>query len=154
MRGKRFARIGAVSYALWGAIHVLGGTVLLLAALEGPERFLSAQTSFELTPGALAVQEDVRTAMSGVFAFHAFNLLWLGLLALAVAIRANWEGSATGYWLNLAVVGFTDLGLLLFIVRPGVISLSEAWIGPLLLALALVFSTLARRTSAAVSIGL
>jgi hypothetical protein len=52
------------------------------------------------------------TVASSVFAFHAFNLMWLGLLAGLIAVRLNWYNVLAGYWLNVALVGFTDLGLL------------------------------------------
>jgi len=142
-----FAKIGASCYFAWGVLHVVGGAVLLAAAVGGVDSFLRAQTGLEglAWPASSAVASS---AARGVFAFHAFNLTWLGLLAALIAVRLNWRNAATGYWLNLAVVGFTDLGLVLFIVRPGILDWSSAWIGPALLVPAAVLSTFARRGEA------
>lgn len=143
----RASRIGAGCYALWGAIHVVGGLVLLQAALTGTEAFLRAQQGGPprdpIGPTVAAAPEIA----SGVFAFHAFNLVWLGLLTLLVAVRLNWRNSTAGYWVNLGLVGFTDLGLLLFIVGPGIMTWADAWIGPALFVPALVFSTLGLRST-------
>lgn len=143
---SRFARIGAVFYAFWGLIHVGGGTLLLLAALAGTDAFLRAQVgSSPVDPGHLAGGASTIRIADSVFAFHAFNLVWLGALTTAVAVRLNWYNSTPGYWMNLALVGFTDLGLLLFLVRTGTVPASDAWIGPVLFIPGCVFSTLALR---------
>lgn len=79
------------------------------------------------------------TVASSVLAFHAFNLMWLGLLAGLIAVPLNRYNASVGYWLNLALVGFTDRGLVLFIIRPGVMSWADAWIGPALFIAAWLF---------------
>jgi hypothetical protein len=86
------------------------------------------------------------TVANSVFAFHAFNLTWLGLTVLCVAVLLNWRNAPAGYWLNLALVGFTDLGLVLFIVMSGVTPWTDAWIGPALFAPAWLFSTMGMRS--------
>jgi hypothetical protein len=144
----RSSRAGAILYALWGLVHVIGGAVLLRAALGGTDAFLRAQLgSSPLEPSALSDHGPTLTVAGGVFAFHAFNLAWLGLLAVFVALRLNWYNSAAGYWLNLALVGFTDLGLVLFLVAPGVMSWADAWIGPVLFIPAWLFSTMGMRST-------
>lgn len=82
-----------------------------------------------------------------VFAFHSFNIICLGVLSIFAAIFLNWKNSRTGYWLNLVIVGFADLGLILFMVTPGVMQISDAWIGPALFLVAVLFSTLGRFSS-------
>jgi hypothetical protein len=145
----RSSRIGATCYAFWGVIHVIGGALLLRAALMGPDAFLRAQVgSSTVALGDLGAHVPALTIAGSVFAFHAFNLAWLGLLATVIALRLNWFNSPSGYWLNLALVGFTDLGLVLFIVGPGVMSWADAWIGPALFAPAWLFSTLGMRATA------
>lgn len=140
-------KIAAILYLLWGVIHIAGGAVMLNASSTGADAFLQlltgnasagliATSSAQTGPGLLAT--------SKVFAFHSFNLIWLGLLASVIAVRLNWKNSSFGHWLNLAIVGFADLGLILFMVLPGVIRLSDAWIGPALLIPAFAFSTLGR----------
>lgn len=63
------SRTGAIFYALWGVIHVIGGAVLLLAALSSADAFLQAQASGPLQSAAL--NGDARTAAvaRGAFAF-------------------------------------------------------------------------------------
>lgn len=144
----RSSRVGATFYVLWGVIHVIGGAVLLQAALSGTDAFLQAQaggSAFE--PTGLSGNARTLAVAGGAFAFHAYNLTWLGMAVAAVAICLNWRNSATGYWLNLALVGFTDVGLLLFIVGAGVMTWADAWIGPALFVPAWVFSTIGLRST-------
>jgi len=143
--GVQSARIGAVLYALWGVVHVLGDGVLLVAAAGGSEAFLRAQAGGSVPGlGGLSGSDAALAAAQGVFAFHAFNLTWFGLLVTVIAVRLNWRNAAAGHWLNLALVGLVDLGLVLFIVWPGVLPLSDAWIGPALFAPAAIFSAVGR----------
>lgn len=141
---SRYAKIGAAFYLLWGLVHIAGGVVMLQAARGGVDRFLQTQTGNEaaaLGDAAVPAGAIGWTATQEVFSFHSFNLIWLGMLACAVAVFMNWRNSRSGYWINMALVGFTDLGLIWFIVVPGVLALSDAWIGPVLFAFALWFST-------------
>ena len=144
----RTSRIGAIFYALWGVIHVIGGAVLLQAAFSGADAFLRVQAGGPaLEPAALTVDARTLTIASGAFAFHAFNLTWIGVVVATVAMRLNWRNSAAGYWVNLALVGLTDLGLVLFIVGPGVMTWADAWIGPALFVPAWLFATIGRRST-------
>lgn len=136
----RFAhRLGAVFYALWGLLHVLAGYGMLVV---GPDEKLELLTTRPLPdvglPGALAPVVDAGLA------FHAYNLLWFGLVSLIVAVTLNWRNSRAGYWVNLVLVGFDDLGLIVFLILPGHLTFAEAGLGPLLYLLALLFSTLGR----------
>lgn len=143
----RLSKAGAVFYALWGVIHIIGGAVLLQAALTGADAFVRAQVgSSPVALPPLGAQGPALSVASGVFAFHAFNLTWLGLTVLCVAILLNWRNVPAGYWLNLALVGFTDVGLVLFIVTPGVMPWADAWIGPVLFVPAWLFSTMGMRS--------
>lgn len=144
----RTSRTGAIFYALWGVIHVIGGAVLLQATFSGADAFLRAQAGGS-APAPATFSSDARTLTiaSGVFAFHAFNLMWIGVVVAVVAMRLNWRNSAAGYWVNLALVGFTDLGLVLFIVGPGVMTWADAWIGPALFVPAWLFATIGLRST-------
>ena len=140
-------KIAAILYLLWGVIHIVGGAAMLNASSTGADAFLQLLTGN--ASAGLIVTSSAQTApgllaTSKVFAFHSFNLIWLGLLASVIAVRLNWKNSSFGHWLNLAIVGFADLGLILFMVLPGVIRFSDAWIGPALLIPAFAFSTLGR----------
>ncbi|MFQ6006858.1 MAG: hypothetical protein ACE5OQ_15310 [Woeseia sp.] len=74
--------------------------------------------------------------------FHSYNLIWLGLLAFVVAILLNWRNSVTGYWVNLAVVGADDFGLVWFLILPGHLAFGDAGLGPVLFVVALVFTSI------------
>lgn len=134
---NKSAKTAAVFYVLWGIIHIIGGAVLLSTSMEGADTFVKALTGGEL----LGLK-----AAKWVFAFHSYNIMWMGVLAILIAVLMNWKNSTAGYWINMAVVGFADLGLIIFMVLPGVMSISNAWIGPLLFLFAFVFSTIGRLT--------
>lgn len=131
-------RIGAIAYALWGIAHLVGGAMLLAAATQGTEAF-----AFALSGKPTAIPSIL--VATQVFQYHAFNIAWIGLTVLLVAVLLGWRNSAKGFWINLALVGFADLGLLVFMVRPGIISIGEASIGLGLFALAFIFSWQGRR---------
>jgi hypothetical protein len=144
---KNAHRIAALVYLLWGLVHVVGGAAMLNACSAGPENFLRMLSGDQTA--VLADAASTRSvwgflAANEVFAFHSFNIIWLGLIACVVAIRMNWKNSVAGFWLNLAIVGFADLGLIVFMVVPGVMHLSDALIGPILFVVATVFSMLGR----------
>jgi len=46
-----------------------------------------------------------------------------------------------GYWLNLAAASVTDIGFIVFILRPGYLPLKPGLLGPILWLLATIFST-------------
>lgn len=86
------------------------------------------------------------SATMQVFAYHAFNLTWLGILVSVVAVVSNWKNQASGFWFNLALVGLIDLGLILYMVVPGVIPSSDPWwLGPMLYVVAMIFSAMGLR---------
>jgi hypothetical protein len=134
-------KLAAVAYVLWGIVHVLGGLSLMQAAMAGSDAFLQMLTGESFAPTS---SERGESFTQEVFAFHAFNICWMGIVSIVVAIRLNWRNVSIGYWINLAVVGLADLGLILFMVIPGVIPLSNAWIGPALFVVALACATVAR----------
>ncbi len=134
---KRHAhRIGAACYVLWGLLHVWAGAGLLRADAEGQLALLSTAPL-----PAEALPADLAPLVHAALSFHGYNLLWFGLFALGVAISLNWRNSWIGYWVNLAVVGADDLGLMGFLILPGHLSFAEAGHGPVLFVLAATFSS-------------
>jgi hypothetical protein len=117
-------KIGAIFYILWGILHLLG-------AANG------FRLAGVLDPGLI----------QGKLLQHAWNTGLFGAFGLTVAILLNWKNSRTGYWLNLLVLGVTDLGYVLFVVLPGYVSPVEGWSGPVLWLLGAVFTTLGVRTA-------
>jgi len=138
---KTFAhKIGAVFYILWGILHIAGGAVLFQQlAAEGATGALATLGSAVPAAGLPAISGGVTAA---VLAFFAWNWIWIGLLVLVVGVRLNWKNSQVGYWLNLTVVGAADLGLIVTLLVPGHMALTDGWPGPLLLLLAAMFSTI------------
>ncbi|MEM9265425.1 MAG: hypothetical protein AAGA46_07870 [Cyanobacteria bacterium P01_F01_bin.13] len=73
----------------------------------------------------------------------AFHILWFAVGAVAIAILFNWCNSRIGYWFNLFMIGWTEVGLFLFFILPGYFPwLPTGFVGPLLWISAVIFSTL------------
>jgi hypothetical protein len=145
---NRAAKTGAVFYALWGLLHLIGGAVQL-ATLNGEGG--AALTRMISSARPLGPEEAaVPSAAAAFMGMGAFNILWIGLLVTVVAITMNWRNSRLGYWLNLGVVGATDLGLLVALLLPGTMAWSDGGLGLSLYAGALVASSLGRLQNAGV----
>ena len=115
-----FAILGAISYVLWGILH-------LVAAYKV---YLLGQT---LDPGIIQARmyQD------------AWNLLIFALFGIVVGIFLNWKNSQFGYWLNLIVISAVDIGFIATVLMPGYLPVMHGVIGPLLWVLAIIFSTIA-----------
>ena len=112
-------RIGAVFYALWGALP-------LAAAAEG------YRLAMTVDPGVI----------QGRLLQNAWNLAIFAVVALVVAIAMNWRNSRTGYWINLIAVSAADIGFVVLVIIPGYIDVFPGILGPVLWILGVVFSTL------------
>ena len=119
-----FARLGAVTYVLWGLLHIQAARLVFMLGSS-------------LEPGML----------QGRIYQDAFNLLFFALFAIAVAVKLNWNNSRLGYWLNLVVVSAADIGFIVYLIVPGYVPLVPGGLGPLLWLLAVIFSTLGIRQS-------
>jgi len=136
------ARTGAVFYALWGLLHIAGGAVQL-ATLRGEgagalTRMISSARPLDDASAA------VPAAAAAFMGMGAFNIMWIGVLVTVIAVTLNWKNSRLGYWLNLAIVGATDLGLLVALLLPGTMAWSDGGMGLSLYLVALVAATLGR----------
>ncbi|MCB9136626.1 MAG: hypothetical protein H6636_14470 [Anaerolineales bacterium] len=76
-----------------------------------------------------------------VLAYYAWDLLWVGLFVVLVAVILNWKNSPLGYWLNLAVVSAVDGRLLTLLVVPGYMAWADG-LGVKLWIPAVLFSTI------------
>jgi hypothetical protein len=123
-----YAKLGAVTYVLWGLLHIQAARFV----------YVLGQT---LEPGIV----------QGRIYQDAWNLLFFALFGIAVAITLNWKNSHLGYWLNLVVISAGDIGFIVTILMPGYVPLVPGGIGPLLWIVALVFSTLGIRASSRVA---
>src|SRR6201987_6070614 len=88
--------VGAICYALWGCLHLQAAYAVY-------------HVGAALTPGM---------AQGRVFQ-DAWNLLFFGVTAIAVALTLNIRNSAWGYWINLGVLALADTGLIFFVLVPG-----------------------------------
>jgi len=122
MNSNLYAKIGAVTYVLWGLLHVQAARLL----------YMLGQT---LEPGMI----------QGRIFQGAWNLLFFALFGIVVAVMLNWKNSRLGYWLNVVVVSAGDIGFIVTILMPGYIPAVPGALGPLLWIIALLFSTLGIR---------
>lgn len=120
--GLVYARIGAISYGVWGAFHLYVAYQIYALALT--EQGLSQGRLFQL----------------------AAYMLTISLFVLVVALTRNWRNDATGYWLNLAVASWADVIWILIVVLPGYVPAARGLIPPAFWVLGALFTTLAYRT--------
>ncbi len=117
-----FAKLGAVTYVLWGLLHIQAARLVYMLGNS-------------LEPGMV----------QGRVFQDAYNLLFFALFGIAVAVMLNWKNSRLGYWLNLVVVSAADIGFIVYVLMPGYVPLVPGGLGPLLWILAVIFSTLGIR---------
>lgn len=131
-----FYKAGAVFYALWGILHILGGSAMLMQ--ESGTAILAMIGTGE----AAGTAGETSTLVDTVLRYHSFNLIWIGALVLITAILKNWHNDRSGYWLNLIVVSTVDMALLITTVIPRIMALSTAMPGIVLWIPAVIFSTI------------
>ncbi len=113
-----FAKLGAVTYVLWGLLHIEAARKVYLLGQA-------------LDPGIV----------QGRIYQDAWNLLFFALFGIVVGVFLNWKNSRIGYWLNLVVVSAADVGFIVTVMVPGYIPFIPGALGPFLWILALLFST-------------
>jgi hypothetical protein len=124
---RRAAQIGAIFYILWGILHLVVGVTLLADLLSD------------------GLPRDTASARA---VMYFWCVIILGAVATFVGARLNWRNDATGYWINLGVSTAGDLGLIVFMLWPGNLSLANGISGPAFWLPAVVFSTIARFAAA------
>jgi hypothetical protein len=117
---KLFAKLAAITYVLWGVLHVVAAYKVYLVGQS-------------LDPGMV----------QGRIFQNAWNLLFFALFGIAVAVTLNWKNHSLGYWLNLIAVSFGDIGFIIFILMPGYLPIMPGALGPILWIVALTLSTIA-----------
>jgi hypothetical protein len=90
------ARVGAVVYVLWGVVHVAFAIFSYKAALAMP---------FSDVQGRLLQ--------------NAWNIFFLGIAVIGVAMVFNWRNNSWGYWIHLATTSLGDIGFVIFLIVPG-----------------------------------
>ena len=48
----------------------------------------------------------------------AWDLLFVALTAIIVAVAYNWRNSRVGYWVNLLMTSIADIGFVIFVLLP------------------------------------
>lgn len=113
----------------WGAIHVVGGVSLLAASTTDGLDTLApdATTSAPGAPGEGA---------EALLRFHALNIVLGGLAVLVLIV---WWARSQVRWrrdVALATAIALDIGLIAFLVGPGLLPVGQGLVGPLLVVIA------------------
>jgi hypothetical protein len=117
---SKLSVVGAICYALWGCLHL--------------------QAAYAVYHVGVALEPGM---VQGRVFQDAWNLLFFGVTAIAVALTLNIRNSAWGYWINLGILALADTGLIIFVLVPGYMPLWPGLAGPILWVLGWAFTTLA-----------
>lgn len=137
---KQAHRIGAVFYVLWGILHIVGGIALLgelrsgglAAELAAIANAIPAE-QFQGLPGG---------AIAGILGYYAWLIMTIGFVATLIAVLLNWKNDRTGYLLNLALLLPVEIGIYVFLLKPGYMLWNAGGIGMALFVLGAAFSTI------------
>ena len=110
-------KMGAICFVLWGLLHVVGGGAILLALTDGPDAGYAVYSGSGMGYSALA---------GHVLSYFAYNLVWIAGLVVFIALRFNWRNNETALALNAGIILLIEVGLVLFLLIPGHVSLTEA----------------------------
>jgi hypothetical protein len=119
---------GAIIYAIWGCPHL--------------------QAAYAVYHVGVGLQPGM--AQGRVFQ-DAWNLLFFGVGAIAVALTLNVRNNPWGYWINLCVLALADTGLIFFVLIPGYLPPWPGLAGPVLWILGWILTTLAYLRAAPVT---
>ena len=116
-------KVGTVFYVIWGILHFNAAYNVYALAAEVP---------------------DTMSMVQARLFQNAWNLAFLALFAIVLALAFNWRNSRAGFWLNLAVVSGTDIGFIAFVLIPGLLPLVPGAAGPIFWLLGAFFTGLGR----------
>jgi hypothetical protein len=117
---SKLSVVGAICYALWGCLHL--------------------QAAYAVYHVGVALEPGM---VQGRVFQDAWNLLFFGVTAIAVALTLNIRNNAWGYWINLGILALADTGLIIFVLVPGYMPLWPGLAGPILWVLGWALTTLA-----------
>ena len=117
---SKLSVVGAICYAIWGCLHL--------------------QAAYAVYHVGVALEPGM---VQGRVFQDAWNLLFFGVTAIAVALTLNIRNSAWGYWINLGILALADTGLIIFVLIPGYMPLWPGLAGPILWVLGWALTTLA-----------
>lgn len=118
-RGHRaLARIGAIAFALWGILHIAGsGFILAALASGGPVAGYAVYGTAETVEASIA---------GSILGYLSFLLFAAGVAVAAIALQLNWRNSEPGLAMNTGLVLLIEVGLVVFLLFPGHVSMAEA----------------------------
>jgi len=131
-------RAALLTLVLWGLIHIVGGGALIAAASSDGGR--SALELLGSGADDRTIPDDPGPVTQAVLGFHGFNLLLAGAGVLALALLGARTAWPRGVTTSLALIVAADGGLLIFLLLPGYMTLSDGLWGPLLLVGAAIFA--------------
>lgn len=73
---------------------------------------------------------------------NAWNMFWISVAVIVIAVAYNWKNRPLGYWANLTIVSLADLGYIFAVVAPGYAPLPWGLMGPAIWLIAAIFSTI------------
>ena len=117
---SKLSVVGAICYAIWGCLHLQAAYAVY-------------HVGAALDPGMV----------QGRVFQDAWNLLFFGVTAIAVALTLNIRNNAWGYWINLGILALADTGLIIFVLIPGYMPRWPGLAGPILWVLGWALTTLA-----------
>lgn len=113
-----YAKLGAIGFGLWGLLHMAGAIVILSATLgTGPA---AGYAIYGYDGGPLP------GATGAILAYFAYFLVLSGASALGIAVKLNWSNSQTGLAINTGLILAVEIGLIIFLIVPGYLSVFEA----------------------------
>jgi hypothetical protein len=131
----RHGQLGAIFFGLWGLLHVIGGIAILVALANGPA------AGYAVYQNAEGQYPPIAGAILGM---NSFAIALVGAVVCVIAVTMH--NSRLGMVLNLALAGGMDLALIIFLLRPGYVTVGEALIGLGLFACAALFAGLSFRS--------
>ena len=120
-----YAKIGSALYVIWGLLHIV-------AAVQ--EFMLGASLEFGLVQGKINQ--------------GAWELLFVALTSIIIAVVYNWRNNRLGYWINILMVSIADIGFIIFVFLPGHVTFLTGILGPVFWISAAIFSTIGIRSKA------
>ncbi|MCO7226048.1 hypothetical protein [Pleionea sp. CnH1-48] len=131
-------KVGALSFFLWGVLHLLVGLNAVFFLTDGPTAILSM---FQIVPATNELDSNLQNA-TYLGANFLIDLAAFGILAMWLAVYI-WKGIYVkpSYFISLIVLGIVDTAFVLAMVITHISPLSEAIWGPLLYVLGGIFTT-------------
>jgi hypothetical protein len=94
-----------------------------------------------------AIPTDPGDIVGALVGFHGMNVAFAGLAVLGLAVW-SWRRWPAGIPTALAIAAVADLGLVVYLLKPGHMAIADGTPGPVLLGVALIASAIARHSNA------